>query len=100
MVDIFSHILRTLAPPTGLDAHFLSQLVHAAVEVHCKVQELFQPMPERVHYLFTMRHLAAVFRYTAALMDGGRGGEEEEVGRRKGEEREMWKGEERGWSNR
>ncbi|KAL5499629.1 hypothetical protein EMCRGX_G011081 [Ephydatia muelleri] len=62
MVDIFSHILRTLAPPTGLDAHFLSQLVHAAVEVHCKVQELFQPMPERVHYLFTMRHLAAVFR--------------------------------------
>ena len=40
----------------------LQALVQTAVQVHEKVRAMFLPTPERLHYLFSLRHISAIFR--------------------------------------
>jgi len=75
LVHIFSTILRshfatnqssspvqTGQSDDSTDPALLCRLVETAVQVHEKIRRMFLPTPERLHYLFTLRHLATVFR--------------------------------------
>ncbi len=57
-------MLRSHFSPPGQNptAQVVDSVVHMAVQLHNKLERMFIPTPERAHYLFTLRQIAAVFR--------------------------------------
>ena len=60
---VFSTILSGHLSPSP-KGDVISCLVQMAVQVHCQLSSLFLPSPERQHYLFNLRHIANLFRYS------------------------------------
>ena len=49
----------------------IDNLVHAALQIHDKLKSLFLSTPERCHYVFTLRDIAAVFRQVCRCSEPG-----------------------------
>lgn len=60
---IISPHLSTISEAAGVQ-EVGEKLVQVAVQVHCQLSSLFLPSPRRQHYLFNLRHIAGIFRYT------------------------------------
>lgn len=56
------HVKSETTNEQVFDSDVIYNLVQAAVQVHKKVESMFLATPDRIHYIFTLRNLAIVFR--------------------------------------
>lgn len=60
MCTIFGSLLKSAYP--NEDSDVLQRLVAMAIQVHRRVGTMFLVTPDRLHYLFSLQHVASVFR--------------------------------------
>ncbi len=58
---IFGSLLKSSRPSEDTDV--VERLVAMAIQVHRRVGTMFLVTPDRLHYMFSLQHIASVFRY-------------------------------------